>query len=44
MTDPIPLARQNGWKPFYEACAKEAWGGIKVGLESMIEQAKVKWR
>jgi hypothetical protein len=35
---------QTLWKPFFEKAARHVWPGVKGSLESLVEQAKAKWR
>ena len=34
---------KDGWKPFFDACAKGSWHGIKGTLQALVEQTKQKW-
>lgn len=35
---------QAGWKPFFESAGKQGWPSVKTALETLVEQAKQKWR
>jgi len=35
---------QSGWKPFFEQVAKLIWPSLRTQLETLVEQAKIKWR